>query len=174
MQNGTSLFAGHIYAIDAGPTIGNFRDAREIMNRCVGVPVVRIAGVYGEPSPLRIPTGNGQTGWNPDDADDDAGASEIGDRGNNSDGKNGHESGRSDHGHNSNRKDGHEVGHIHGVHSAVATTERAVMSKNTLTEAAGVKATMGIKLIKTILLNTKRMRRQGTSIKARSTGIRRT
>ena len=117
VQNGTSLFAVHIYAIDASPTIGNFRDAREIMNRFVGVPVARITGVYGEPSPLHIPTGKGQTGWNPDDDDDDGGASQNGDLSNNSDGKDGHESGHGDHGHNSDEKNGHEPGHIHGVHN---------------------------------------------------------
>ena len=87
VQNGTSLIAVHIYAIDASRTIGNSRHAREIMNGFVGVPVARITGVYGEPSALHIPTGKGQTGWNLKDADDDDSTSQNGDLSNNSDGK---------------------------------------------------------------------------------------
>ena len=156
VQNGTSLFAVHIYAIDASPTIGNSRDASEMMNRFGGVPVARITGVYGEPSPLHIVTGKGQTGWNPNSAYDDR-TSQNGDLGNNSDGKDGHESGHSDHSHNSDGKDGHEPEHFHGVHSdngggkesnkpghvhfeSGHNDGRVVMSKSTVTEALGVKA----------------------------------
>ena len=49
VMNGTSFFAVHIYAIEAPPVISDFRDAREIMNRFVGVPVAKITGLYGRP-----------------------------------------------------------------------------------------------------------------------------
>ena len=52
---------------------------------------------------------------------------------------------------------------------AVISTERAVMSKSSVT-----KATLDIKLIKTVLVNTERMRGQGTSKQAPRKGIRRT
>ena len=58
--------------------------------------------------------------------------------------------------------------------SAVTTTERAVISKSTVMEALGGKATMVVELIKTILLKTQRMRGQGTVIQVRRKGIRRT
>jgi len=56
--NSTSFFVVHIYAIDASPQIEDFKDAREIMNRFVGVPVARITGTYGKPSPLVISDAN--------------------------------------------------------------------------------------------------------------------
>lgn len=58
-QNGTSLFVIHAYAIEASPVIDNFRDAREVMNRFVGVPFAKLTGVYGQPiapQKLHLPT----------------------------------------------------------------------------------------------------------------------
>lgn len=52
-ENSTSLFVIHAYAIEASPIIDNFRDAREVMNRFVGVPFAKLTGVYGRP----VPTG---------------------------------------------------------------------------------------------------------------------
>lgn len=52
-HNGTSLFVIHAYAIEASPIITSFRDAREVMNRFVGVPVARLAGYYGDVPPNR-------------------------------------------------------------------------------------------------------------------------
>lgn len=46
-RNSTSLFVIHAYAIEASATIDNFRDAREVMNRFVGVPIAKLTGVYG-------------------------------------------------------------------------------------------------------------------------------
>lgn len=42
----TGFFAIHVYAIDASPNIEDFKDAREIINRFVGVPVARLTGHY--------------------------------------------------------------------------------------------------------------------------------
>jgi phosphatidylethanolamine-binding protein (PEBP) family uncharacterized protein len=42
-----SLYIVYVYAVDAKPEIGNFRDARQIMNRFSGVPTAKIAGYYG-------------------------------------------------------------------------------------------------------------------------------
>lgn len=53
-SNGTSLFVIHVYAIDASPIIEDFKDAREIINRFVGVPVARLMGHYGKQKPLRV------------------------------------------------------------------------------------------------------------------------
>lgn len=66
VQNGTSFFAVHIYAVEASPIIHDYKDAREIMNRFVGVPVARITGVYGKPSNLLYPSPDDS---NPNDAD---------------------------------------------------------------------------------------------------------
>lgn len=44
--NKTGLFVIHVYAIEASAVISNFRDAREVMNRFVGVPVARLSGRY--------------------------------------------------------------------------------------------------------------------------------
>lgn len=46
-RNRTSLFVMHVYAVDASPVIGNFTDARPIMNRFVGVPTATFIGSYG-------------------------------------------------------------------------------------------------------------------------------
>lgn len=55
VSNGTSFFVVHVYAIDASPVIDDFGDAREIINRFVGVPVAKITGLYGRSKPLVIP-----------------------------------------------------------------------------------------------------------------------
>lgn len=46
--NSSSLFVIHAYAIEAPASIHKFRDAREVMNRFVGVPVAKLTGVYGD------------------------------------------------------------------------------------------------------------------------------
>lgn len=53
--NGTSFFVVHVYAVEAEPTIDDFNDAREIINRFVGVPVARLTGHYGKQAPLVVP-----------------------------------------------------------------------------------------------------------------------
>lgn len=48
--NGTSFFVMHVYAIEAPAILlENIEDAREVMNRFVGVPVARFTGLYGKP-----------------------------------------------------------------------------------------------------------------------------
>lgn len=53
-KNGTSLFVIRAYAIDAHASIDSFRDAREVVNRFVGVPFAKLSGKYGiaETQPL--------------------------------------------------------------------------------------------------------------------------
>lgn len=48
-QNKTGLFVIHVYAIEASAVISDFSDAREVMNRFVGVPVAKLSGRYGKP-----------------------------------------------------------------------------------------------------------------------------
>lgn len=48
-RNESSVFVIHAYAIDAQASIDSFRDAREVMNRFVGVPVAKLTGTYGGP-----------------------------------------------------------------------------------------------------------------------------
>lgn len=45
-SNSSGLFVIHVYAIEAPAVIDHFRDAREVMNRFVGVPVARLSGKY--------------------------------------------------------------------------------------------------------------------------------
>lgn len=54
-ENGESLFVIHVYAIEAPANIEDFKDAREIINRFVGVPVARLTGQYGIQKPLAMP-----------------------------------------------------------------------------------------------------------------------
>lgn len=44
----SGFFSVHVYAIDDEANIKDFVDAREIMNRFVGVPVARLTGIYGD------------------------------------------------------------------------------------------------------------------------------
>lgn len=46
-ENGTSSFVIRVYAIDAHASIDSFRDAREVVNRFVGVPFAKLSGKYG-------------------------------------------------------------------------------------------------------------------------------
>lgn len=58
-KNGTSFYVIHVYAVEASPVIEDFRDAREIIMRFVGVPYARITGVYGKSSGIIVPDNYG-------------------------------------------------------------------------------------------------------------------
>lgn len=53
-RNGTSFFVVHVWAVEAEPIIDDFDDAREIINRFVGVPVAKLTGHYGNQEPLPV------------------------------------------------------------------------------------------------------------------------
>lgn len=60
--NRSGLFVVHVYAIEAPAVISDFRDAREVMNRFVGVPVAKLTGRYGaSTSPDEQPSDDTET-----------------------------------------------------------------------------------------------------------------